>query len=76
MHLNRAFLKRLSEFGADQSGAIAAYVAVGLVAFLGFAALTVDIGYMVSVKSELQKAADAGALAGARGLNLVAPGRA
>ena len=37
---------------------------------VGFAALALDIGHLVSVKGELQKAADAGALAGARALAL------
>jgi len=41
--------------------------------FLGFAALALDVGRMVSVRGELQKAADAGSLAGARALNLIAP---
>ena len=68
MPMNRVFLKRLKNLGVDQSGAIAAYAAIGLTVFLGLGALTVDIGHMVSVKGELQKAADAGALAGARGL--------
>jgi len=68
MPMSRVFLKRLKNLGVDQSGAIAAYAAIGLTVFLGFGALTVDIGHMVSVKGELQKAADAGALAGARGL--------
>jgi Flp pilus assembly protein TadG len=68
MQTNRVFLKRLQNLGVDQSGAIATYAAIGILVFLGFGALTVDIGHMVSVKGELQKAADAGALAGARGL--------
>lgn len=73
MPTNRVFLKRLKNLGVDQSGAIAAYAAIGMVVFLGFAALALDIGHMVSVKSEMQKAADAGALAGARALYLTAP---
>ena len=70
MPTNRVFLQRLKNLGVDQSGAIAAYAAIGLVVFLGFGALTLDIGHLVSVKGELQKAADAGALAGARALAL------
>jgi Flp pilus assembly protein TadG len=73
MPTNGVFLKRLKSLGADQSGAIAAYAAIGMVVLLGLGALTLDIGHMVAAKSELQKAADAGALAGARALNLVAP---
>ena len=70
MPTNRVFLQRLRDLGADQSGAIAAFAAIGLVVFLGFGALALDIGNLVSVKGELQKAADAGALAGARALTL------
>jgi Flp pilus assembly protein TadG len=51
-----------------QSGAVLPALAIGMVVFLGFTALALDIGHLVSVKSELQKAADAGALAGARAL--------
>jgi Flp pilus assembly protein TadG len=53
---------------ADQSGAVVIIAALGMVVLLGFMALATDIGHLVSVKSELQKAADAGALAGARAL--------
>jgi len=60
-------------FLADDSGAVAVFAAIGMTVFLGFAALALDIGHMVSVKGELQKAADAGALAGARALTLIAP---
>jgi Flp pilus assembly protein TadG len=40
-----------------------------MVGLLGFAALAVDIAHLTLVKSELQKAAEAGALAGSRGLD-------
>jgi Flp pilus assembly protein TadG len=52
----------------NDSGAVAVYVAIGLVVFLGFAGLAIDIAHLVSVKRELVKAAEAGALSGARGL--------
>jgi Flp pilus assembly protein TadG len=55
-------------FWGNESGAVAAYVGIGMVVFLGFAALALDIAHMVSVKRELVKAAEAGALSGARGL--------
>lgn len=61
------------KFFKNESGAVAVVSAIGMVVFLGCAALALDIGHMVSVKGELQKAADAGALAGARGLTLIAP---
>jgi hypothetical protein len=41
-------------------------VALLMLLFLGFAALAIDIGHLSLAKGELQNAADAGALAGAR----------
>ena len=55
-------------FCGNESGAVAVYVAIGLVVFLGCGALALDIAHLVSVKRELIKAAEAGALSGARGL--------
>ena len=52
----------------NESGAVAVYVAIGLVVLLGFGALALDTAHMVSVKRELTKAAEAGALSGARAL--------
>jgi len=52
----------------DQSGSVAVITGIVITVLIGFAALGVDIAHMVMVKSQLQKAADAGALAGARGL--------
>ena len=51
-----------------ERGAIAVLTALGLVAFLGFASLAVDIGHLYVVRNELQNVADAAALAGARQL--------
>jgi Flp pilus assembly protein TadG len=50
----------------DESGVTA--IVIGLVLFLlvGFAALSIDIGHICVARGELQNAADAGALAGAR----------
>ena len=60
-----------AQFGAirfleDQRGATAIMVALMMVVFIGFAALAVDVGHLYVVRNELQNAADAGALAGAR----------
>jgi Flp pilus assembly protein TadG len=55
-------------FLANESGGVAVYMALALVALLGCAGLALDIAHMVNVKRELTKAAEAGALAGARGL--------
>jgi uncharacterized membrane protein len=46
-------------------GQVLVLVAIALFALLGFAALAVDVGYMYTVRHELQRCADAGALAGA-----------
>lgn len=50
----------------DQRGAVAVLVVVALLPLLGFAALAVDVGNLGVARTELQNAADAGALAGAR----------
>jgi len=49
-------------------GATAVVVATCIPVILGFAALTIDMGYLYNVKIELQNAADAAALACASGL--------
>lgn len=53
-------------FNRNQRGVTVVLVGVLMVAFLGFAALAVDISHLYLVRNELQNAADAGALAGAR----------
>ena len=50
----------------DETGAVAIMVALLLIVFIGFAALAIDLGHLYVVRNELQNAADAGALAGAR----------
>ncbi|MBE9581804.1 MAG: hypothetical protein IMF18_09315, partial [Proteobacteria bacterium] len=50
----------------NQRGATAILVALCLFALIGFGALAVDIGHLCVARNELQNAADAGALAGAR----------
>jgi hypothetical protein len=52
----------------DESGATAVIMAAVLVGLCGFVALAFDVGHMVMVKSELQRTADAAALAGVTGL--------
>jgi hypothetical protein len=60
--------KGMKGFVADQSGGMTVLVALLLVVLLTVSALAVDYGHMAWVQGELQKAADAGALAGARAL--------
>jgi hypothetical protein len=50
----------------DQSGVTIILVAILMFVFLGIAALAVDLSNLYVVRNELQNAADAGALAGAR----------
>jgi len=50
----------------NQRGATAVMVAIVMVLLIMFAALAIDVGHLCVVRNELQNAADAGALAGAR----------
>ena len=50
---------------SDREGAVLVLVALGMVVFLGFAALTVDLGMAYAAKAEAQRYADALSLAGA-----------
>jgi Flp pilus assembly protein TadG len=52
----------------DESGATAVFFALTLTFLCGFAALAFDISDMVMVRAELQRTADAAALAGVTGL--------
>lgn len=52
----------------SRKGAVAVFVAVLMVVLLGCAALAVDMGYLYVARTELQRAADSGALAGVQGL--------
>lgn len=61
-------LKKLARLMPETSGAVAVITGIALVALCGAAALATDWGHLVSVKNELQIAADASALGGARAL--------
>ena len=52
----------------NQNGSFAIMTGILIFIFMGMAALAVDYGHFFVVKNELQNAADAGALAGARDL--------
>lgn len=62
--------KTWQEFHSDESGGIAVIVTIVLTAMFFMAALVLDIGHLSTVKSEVRKAAEAGAYAGARALGL------
>ena len=61
---------RKLRFYWDQSGAVGVIFAVCLTVMVGIAAVVIDLGHAYVVKREIQKAAEAGALAGARALAL------
>jgi len=50
----------------DDTGAVAVIVAILMVVLVGFTALAVDVGYVMTIRRQLQTAADAAALAGCR----------
>ena len=60
--------KNLPAFLKDQQGSTVLIIALILPVLLGFAALAVDVGRIMAVKAQLNNAAEAGALSGARAL--------
>lgn len=54
----------MKKFKRDESGQVLVIVALSLVVLLGFTALAIDVGMMMHKRAQLQKAADAAALAG------------
>ena len=60
----------------EQRGQVLIIVAIALTALLAFVALAIDVGNMYQVRRQMQNAADAGALAGARELCFGDPGQA
>lgn len=59
--------------GLNKRGSILILVAVSILVFIAIAGLAIDLAYMYANKAQLQKAADAGALAGAARLDSVPP---
>ncbi len=59
----------LSWLARDVRGTVAVYVAICAPILLGIGALTIDLSRLMTVNTQLQSAADAAALAGARELN-------
>jgi len=51
--------------GGREGGQMIVVFAIVLLVLLGFAALGIDVGYMYSVRNDLQRSVDSGALAGA-----------
>ncbi len=65
-HANRE--KKKLTLALDESGAVAIVFALIITTLCGFVALAVDVGHLFWVRAELQRTADAAALAGATGL--------
>ncbi len=59
-----------SSFLKDSRGAVAAITIIMMVVFFALLAIVIDLGHLMLVRNQLQNAADAGALAGARALSL------
>lgn len=59
---------KLPKFFRDTEGAIASLTALILTVAVGAMSIAIDLGHIFLVRCELQRAADAGALAGAGGL--------
>jgi Flp pilus assembly protein TadG len=57
-----------SHIRCRRRGAVAPLVALLIIPLLGMVAFSVDLGYMITVRTELQNAADAAAMAGAQQL--------
>jgi len=66
--------KRIALARSSQRGAVAIMLGLSVLAMFGFLALVVDLGRTYVVRTELQNAADAAALAGAVQLNQTAAG--
>jgi hypothetical protein len=58
-------MKRFKAWVGNERGAVLFLVAASMIAMLGMAALAVDVGNLMLVRTESQRAADAAALAGA-----------
>ena len=72
--MNNTFATHLMKPLNNSRGAIAVMAAITMVVLLAMAAAALDIGHALVARNELQNAADAGALAGARTLGLVYEG--
>lgn len=59
-------MRQVQRGGLGRRGATAVFVAVALAALLGMVALAVDVGMLMKVRADAQRAADAAALAGAQ----------
>ena len=61
-------LTRVRKFAADESGFSLVFVGLGFMGFLAASMLAIDVGMLMTARSQAQNAADAGALSGATSL--------
>src|SRR5215212_5658228 len=61
-------LTRLRRFTLDESGFSLVFVGMGCMAFVAASMLAIDVGMLMTARSQAQNSADAGALAGATAL--------
>lgn len=62
-------MNRMTSFRNRQQGVVAIIVGLSIVILVGMLALVIDLGHLYITKTELQNAADAAALAGAKELD-------
>lgn len=65
----KKIIKIIERLGQDDTGSVAAYVAGFSILVLGLGAVSVDVGRLSVVQTQMQNRADAGALAGAAQLD-------
>src|SRR5688572_8863892 len=61
-------MKRLQHLRRDERGMSFVFVGVGFMAFVAATILAIDVGMLMTARTQAQTAADAGALAGATAL--------
>jgi len=61
-------MNRLRRIAADQSGFSYVFIGLGFMGFLSASMLAIDVGMLMTARSQAQNSADAGALAGATAL--------
>jgi Flp pilus assembly protein TadG len=61
-------MKRIQRLRRDQSGMSYVFIGLGMMAFMSASMLAIDVGMLMTARSQAQNSADAGALAGATAL--------
>ena len=61
-------MKRIHQLRRDESGMSYVFIGFSMMAFISASMLAIDVGMLMTARSQAQNAADAGALAGATAL--------